>query len=152
VDHVRADLRLGLLDPLLDLLQEAVDRFRPWRPLEARSKGLSPLSRAWTYRLTVFGSCPVSSAADQTVFVRSYASKISMISLSDLVTGPLRPVAHAWKHQQTGRRGLRQIRERSGTPQLKRPSTGISGGHQPGLNWPHTWTLTRPPSLLKGPG
>jgi hypothetical protein len=64
----------------------------------AFSYGLHPLSRASTYRLTVLGSCPVSSAADQNVFVRSYASRMSMISLSDFVTGPLRPVAHAWKH------------------------------------------------------
>jgi len=58
----------------------------------SRSNGFRPLARASTYRLTVFGSCPVRAAADQTVSVRSYASNISMISLSDFVTGPLRPL------------------------------------------------------------
>ena len=51
------------------------------------------------------------------------------------------------KHQQTGRRGLLRLRKRSGTPQARRPSTWISGGYQPGLNWPHTWTLPRPPTV-----
>src|SRR5439155_10808355 len=45
-----------------------------------------PASRRATYRLTVFGSHPASCPAEWAHRVRSYASRISMISLSDLVT------------------------------------------------------------------
>src|SRR2546423_10367426 len=41
-------------------------------------------------RLTVFGSQPVSCAADHTVCVRSFALSTSTISQPDFVTGPLR--------------------------------------------------------------
>jgi hypothetical protein len=41
-----------------------------------------------TYRATVFGSTPVSSAAAWAQWVRSNASRISMMCLPDLVIGP----------------------------------------------------------------
>jgi hypothetical protein len=53
----------------------------------ARMKGSPPqASRNATYRCTVFASHPHSCAAEWAQPVRSYDSKISMISLSDLVT------------------------------------------------------------------
>jgi hypothetical protein len=54
----------------------------------ARASGSPPASRIAAYRATVFASHPASCAADQAVPVRSNASKISMISLPDLVTVP----------------------------------------------------------------
>ena len=143
VDRVGADRRLGLLDPLLDLLQERVDHLRPRLalvrvapagagldiPLDRlrvvpRQGGRRPDRLGQVVRLEYFH--------DLSVRLRHRTSSTGSLMLR--------------KHQQTGRRGLLRIRERSGTPQAGRPSTGISGGHQPGLNWPHTWTLPRPPT------
>lgn len=52
----------------------------------AATSGSAPPSRNFTYRATVFGSQPANCPADHTHRVRSYASKISTISLPDLVT------------------------------------------------------------------
>ena len=64
----------------------------------ARASGSPPASRTVTYRATVLASHPVSCAADHAVPVRSNASKISMISLPDLVMGPSGPVMGKANH------------------------------------------------------
>ncbi|WP_456294134.1 hypothetical protein [Streptomyces lydicus] len=87
MDDIGADRRFRLLDPLLELLQERVDHLRPRLSLIE----IPPAVAGLDIPLTVFGSCPVKVAADQTVPVRSYASRISMISLPDFATGPLQP-------------------------------------------------------------
>ncbi|GAA3783316.1 hypothetical protein GCM10022206_23220 [Streptomyces chiangmaiensis] len=56
-----------------------------------------------------------------------------MISLSDFVTGPLRPTADARKHQQTGRRGLLADKE------AIRNTTGQTAFHLE-FRWPSPWT------------
>jgi hypothetical protein len=63
-----------------------------------------PASRNATYRRTVFASHPASCAAECGHLVRSYDSKISMISLADLVTvsGPVG--CKVSNQQPTGRR------------------------------------------------
>src|SRR6201988_2009251 len=67
--------------------------------------GSPPASRTATYLATVFASHPVSCAADTAVPVRSYASKISLISLPDLAMGP------------SGHRWVRRITSNPSTPE-----------------------------------
>ncbi len=65
-----------------------------------------------TYRVTVFASQPVSCAADQAHPVRSYASKISMISLPDLVTDPSGPMGELSHLKPIHPGGITRIRTR----------------------------------------
>ena len=92
----------------------------------ARASGSPPASRTATYRATVFASHPVSCAADQAVPVRSNASKISMISLPDLVMGPS---GHRW------------VRAEHLKPIHTGGTTSITTRRTPAENtWPATWT------------
>src|SRR5215831_16941347 len=82
----------------------------------ARASGSPPASRTATYLATVFASHPVSCAADQAVPVRSNASKISTISLPDLVMGP------------SGHRWVRRITQNPSTPEG--PPTSRHAGYR----------------------
>ena len=62
VRHVGADLALGPLDEFLQLRGELVERTRPRR---RRTRHQPPGRRADTYRATVFGEQPASSAASR---------------------------------------------------------------------------------------
>jgi len=97
------------------------------------------------YRATVFASHPASCAADQAVPVRSNASKISMISLPDLVTGPS---GHRWVRRITQTHPHRRDHQHHDTPDASRepatrpdrkwPQGWRNNDREPGANWPHT--------------
>jgi len=67
------------------------------RTRRGRANGSPPASRIATYRATVFSSTPASCAAECAQRVRSYASKISITSLSDLVTVPPDRTGFRWQ-------------------------------------------------------
>ena len=142
VDRVGADRRLGLLDPLLDLLQERVDHLRPRLALirvAPAGAGLDiPLDRL---RVVPCQGGRRPDRLGQVVCLKDFHD------LSVRLRHRTSPAGCCCSQTPANRtEGLLQIRERSGTPQAGRPSTWISGGRQPGLNWPHTWTLPRPPT------
>ena len=94
----------------------------------ARASRPPPASRISTYRDTVFASHPASCAADQAVPVRSNASRISTISLPDLVMDPSGPMGKANHLKPIHTGGITSIRTR----------------WTPAGNWPLTWTVDGP--------
>ena len=84
VDHIGANLGLGVVHQLLDLGQERIDQPPTAEPAEWGDAGVA----AGNIGGDGLGSQPTSCAADQAQRVRSKASRISMISLSDLANGP----------------------------------------------------------------
>jgi hypothetical protein len=80
VDHIGANLGLGVVHQLLDLGQERIDQPPTAEPAERGDAGVA----AGNIGGDGLGSQPTSCAADQAQRVRSKASRISMISLSGL--------------------------------------------------------------------
>src|SRR5262245_44034363 len=117
----------------------------------ALASGSPPASRIAAYLATVFASHPVSCAADQAVPVRPNASKISTISLPDLVMGPS---GHRWVRRITQTHPHRRDHSHHDTPDTGRePATDLdrrwpqdwrNDGRQPGANSPHTLIFSWP--------
>ncbi len=121
--HVLRGVDAAVLELGNDLVHETVEQPRPCRLRQRVPAGL-PDRHVTGDRLRI---APASCAADQAVPVRSNASKISTISLPDLVMGP------------SGHRWVRRTTSNPSTPEgpsASRREPAENKTSHPGHQWP----------------